>query len=211
MDAGSGPGPHSSHIHAGMPTPEDDVGGAPDLHGSSFAPIQWISDGVSLSLMFVQTYGWLLVAIGLICYFVWTRIRDRFYEMYEKSVERRELARTDPTTVVARQEAMAAARERMQREADEKSRRYAEKQKEDEERKRAERVEDWDRHQRGEGYRSRVKKPAQSDAAAASQSNPKKKRTLRDSDYNPLMGHGGGGGGFQRASGRHTFRSGGGG
>ena len=183
---------------AGTPAPGD----GPSLEGSSYSSFDWISDGMTGASLFVQTYGWFLVGIALLSYLLWTRVRDQFYALYDNAMERREIANTDPSVVIARQEAMAAARARMQREADEKSRLHAEKQMAEEERKRSERVEDWDKHQRGEGYRSRVKKTDES---------KKKKGSLRDNDYNPLMGAGGGGGGFQRASGRHTFRSSGGG
>ncbi|XP_065176316.1 selenoprotein S-like [Sycon ciliatum] len=191
---------------AGMPSPNG--GHAPDLEGAD-STMASIYSVISSPFVFLQAYGWVVVGIILVCYLIWTRVRERFYELYDRTMEKREAANMDPSVAAARQEAQAAARDRMQRDLDEKAQLYAEKQKADEERKRQEKIEDWDRHQRGEGYRNRVKKP---DEAGAQPPKGAKKRTLRDSDYNPLTGDssGGGGGGFRRASGRHTFRSGGG-
>ena len=54
-----------------------------------------------------------------------------------------------------------------------------------EEQQRQEKIEDWERHQKGMGYRSKTSKPT---------TEPSK--TLKADNSNPLMGHGSSGGEF---------------
>uniref|UniRef100_A0A3B1IMP6 Selenoprotein S n=1 Tax=Astyanax mexicanus TaxID=7994 RepID=A0A3B1IMP6_ASTMX len=101
----------------------------------------------------------------------------------------------DPVSVVRRQEALEASRQRMQAELDAKAAEFKEKQQRMEEEKRQQKIEMWDSMKEGKSYIGKAKLSQNSDEAASSSTvlKPKTdKKPLRSSGYNPLTGDGGG-------------------
>ncbi|CAG0914819.1 unnamed protein product [Notodromas monacha] len=119
--------------------------------------------------------------------------------------EQSSITEPDPDVVVRRQEEMEAARQRLQAQYDERARVHAERMKEKEEKNRATAVSEWEKHQGGQGYRSKVKASEEQEAAAlraanelnnvsgvgSSSSGPSSRpaRRMRP-EFNPLMGQG---------------------
>ncbi|XP_010141273.1 PREDICTED: selenoprotein S, partial [Buceros rhinoceros silvestris] len=99
--------------------------------------------------------------------------------------------------VVRRQEALLAARLRMQEKLNADVERYKEKQKQLEEEKRRHKIAMWESMQEGKSYKGNLKLNQQEVASGSStipailKSKPNKK-PLRGGGYNPLSGEGGG-------------------
>ncbi|NWJ06066.1 SELS protein, partial [Crypturellus undulatus] len=109
----------------------------------------------------------------------------------------RPAAPEEPDLVVKRQEALAAARLRMQEELNAQAEKYKEKQKQIEEEKRRQKIAMWESMQEGKSYKGNLKLNQQELESGASTSStvskPKaNKRPLRSGGYNPLSGEGGG-------------------
>ncbi|NXI58691.1 SELS protein, partial [Chloroceryle aenea] len=106
-------------------------------------------------------------------------------------------AAVEPEAVVRRQEALAAARLRMQEQLNAQAERYKEKQKQLEEEKRRQKIAMWESMQEGKSYKGNLKLNQQevesgaSTSSAVPKSKPNKK-PLRGGGYNPLSGEGGG-------------------
>ncbi|XP_010077352.1 PREDICTED: selenoprotein S [Pterocles gutturalis] len=104
---------------------------------------------------------------------------------------------SEPELVVRRQEALAAARLRMQEELNAQAERYKEKQRRLEEEKRRQKIAMWESMQEGKSYKGNLKLNQQEVESGASTSSavPKSKQNkkpLRGGGYNPLSGEGGG-------------------
>ncbi|XP_075753039.1 selenoprotein S isoform X1 [Pelodiscus sinensis] len=101
----------------------------------------------------------------------------------------------EPDVVVRQQEALAAARIRMQEELNAQAEKYKEKQRQLEEEKRRQKIAMWESMQEGKSYKEkRNQQEVESDASVSStipKSKPNKK-PLRGAGYNPLSGEGGG-------------------
>ncbi|XP_056202744.1 selenoprotein S isoform X1 [Falco biarmicus] len=103
----------------------------------------------------------------------------------------------EPDVVVRRQEALAAARLRMQEELNAQAERYKEKHRQLEEEKRRQKIAMWESMQEGKSYKGNLKLNQQevesgaSTSSAVPKSKPNKK-PLRGGGYNPLSGEGGG-------------------
>ncbi|XP_043934618.1 selenoprotein S [Protopterus annectens] len=137
-------------------------------------------------------YGWYIFFGVIALYLLVQRMRQI------KGLKRKVSVSTeDPSVVVRREEALEAARRRMQEELNAKAELYREKQKQLEEEKRKQKIEMWESMQEGKSYKGKLK--LNQDAGESSASNlatrpkPKSdKKSLRGSDYNPLSGSGGG-------------------
>lgn len=142
----------------------------------------------------VESYGWFLLALVFALLFLIYKLRPYLERVQHQREERDYYKKFDAGTVLKRQEAMEVARQKLQEEHDRKAAEYAAAQQEREEKKRQERIDDWDRHLEGKGYRSKVKTPDTTPSASGSStsSGKKPKKPLRDPDYNPLMGASGG-------------------
>lgn len=133
-------------------------------------------------LAFISFYGWTIVFIFVVANLLWSQFRPKWRQWRA----RRQQLQLDmeyhrnPDLLIAREEAVARSRQRLQEEHDVLSRQHAEKVKELEEKKRREKIEQWEKVQR-------VK--LTNDTARQSQSGPSS--GLRGS-YNPLTGSGGG-------------------
>ncbi|XP_063585024.1 selenoprotein S-like isoform X1 [Penaeus indicus] len=178
---------------------EMDVEDVEGLHPSSLHPQtpQIISQFIYNVMTLITSFGWYVVGLSALGYFLWLRLRpkvNQWKEQRERDQEAAELHK-NPDKVLARERAIEAARQRMQEEYNKRAIAHAEKVQEVEEKKRQERIEDWERHERGEGYRNKTRHTAAPAAAvpgpSASQSKPSGKPRLRP-EYNPLTGEGGG-------------------
>ncbi|GFS20714.1 selenoprotein S [Elysia marginata] len=104
----------------------------------------------------LQQYGWfILIGIALVAY-LYNRYRPHL-DQWQEQREANSYKKMDEGVAQARMEAMDRARQRMQAQLDEQAKEFAEKQRQKEEEKRQARLEDWDRHQEGKGYRSKTK------------------------------------------------------
>ncbi|KFP90677.1 Selenoprotein S, partial [Apaloderma vittatum] len=101
----------------------------------------------------------------------------------------------EPDVVVRRQEALAAARLRMQEELNAQAERYKERQRQLEEEKRRQKIAMWESMQEGKSYKGNLKLNQPEVESGASSAVPKSKpnkKPLRGGGYNPLSGEGGG-------------------
>ncbi|KAK2171822.1 hypothetical protein NP493_1022g00001 [Ridgeia piscesae] len=108
------------------------------------------------AVVFLQNYGWYIVIAVIILMFIRRHFEPYLRRLFDKMEQRRETY-VDPDVAERRLEAMESHRQRLQEEFDAKAARFAEEQKKKEEEKRKAKIEDWDRHLMGEGYRSRTR------------------------------------------------------
>ncbi|XP_064618261.1 selenoprotein S-like [Liolophura sinensis] len=109
-------------------------------------------------LQVLEQYGWFLLLGAILIYFFWGKLEQKFRQFQEKQ-EEKNLKKYDSNTAQRRLESMAAARQRLQEKYDSEARVFAEHQRKKEEEKRKERIDDWDRHLEGKGYRNKFKPP----------------------------------------------------
>ncbi|XP_023151905.1 selenoprotein S [Amphiprion ocellaris] len=152
-------------------------------------------DVTSLALTvgeFLSQYGWYLLAVTVMTYLLIQRLSKRRSTQNGSS----SLPQTpqDAAFVARRQEAMEAARRKMQEELDAKAAIFRDKQKQQEEEKRRQKIEVWESMQQGKSYKGAAKLSQTSEEAnSSSLLKPKTdKKPLRSADYNPLTGQGGG-------------------
>lgn len=141
----------------------------------------------------LERYGWVIVLCLVICWFLFEKLKPQLYEWKTRRDEYNDKKNEDPEKVCSQQEKQATARRRMQEKIDADAERHKERQQQLEMERRREKIEDWERHQDGQGYRSKTKMPDTSNQTPGFiKPKPKFKNTLRQSDYNPLTGQGGG-------------------
>ncbi|XP_029431235.1 selenoprotein S [Rhinatrema bivittatum] len=131
-------------------------------------------------------YGWYILFGGIATYLLIQRLAGSLRQSREDAPD----ATADPAMVVRQQEAVVAARLRMQEELDAQAEKYKEKQKLLEEEKRRQKIEMWESLQGGKSYKGTLKRTQEPTVqASASSAAPKpEKRPMRRSDYNPLSG-----------------------
>ncbi|XP_025055351.1 selenoprotein S [Alligator sinensis] len=144
----------------------------------------------------LSAYGWYLLLACVAVYLLMQKVSE--------STRARRRSRPDPPgaaaepdAVVRRQEALAAARLKMQEELNAQAEKYKEKQRELEEEKRRQKIAMWESMQEGKSYKGNLKLNQQETASSPSTSSavPKPKpdkKPLRGGGYNPLSGEGGG-------------------
>ncbi|XP_022188199.2 selenoprotein S [Nilaparvata lugens] len=138
-----------------------------------------LTDGIDTGLGFLSQYGWYL-ALGVLTLIAFrTKIENALYDIYEARQKRQyeEKCKKDPDFARQRQQAIEAARKKMQDELDRKAKEAAEKQKEREEKKRQEFL-DSTKDQGGN-------KLGSSDDKGSSSSS---KKLANKPEYFPLMG-----------------------
>ncbi|MEQ2191031.1 hypothetical protein XENOCAPTIV_018867 [Xenoophorus captivus] len=140
---------------------------------------------------FLSLYGWYLLAVTFTVFLLIQQLRKRrSSQSQQDSVPQTQL---DASLVTKRQEAMEAARRKMQEELDAKAAIFKEKQRQQEEEKRRQKIEEWESMKQGKSCKGH--KPSESSEEASSSSTVLKPKTdkkpLRSPDYNPLMGQGG--------------------
>ncbi|XP_013420916.1 selenoprotein S [Lingula anatina] len=141
------------------------------------------------AVSFLKQYGWFVILGLIVITFLWHKIKPHLQQWLKKIEDQKEYTRykDDPDLAQRRFEAMEKSRKALQEQLDRQAEVYTEKQKEIEEKKRQLKIQDWDNHLQGKGYRSKVK-PGQPTDMENQQPKPKKKNVYRTSDYNPLMG-----------------------
>ncbi|XP_041640908.1 selenoprotein S isoform X1 [Cheilinus undulatus] len=140
----------------------------------------------------LSQYGWHLLVVSVLVYLLIQHLMKRFRQREQHAEPQ---THQDVASVVRNQEAMEAARRRMQEELDAKAAAFREKQKQVEEEKRKQKIEMWDSMQQGKSYKGAQRAVQTSEEAGPSTTvlKPKTdKKPLRGSDYNPLTGEGGG-------------------
>ncbi|XP_026276455.1 selenoprotein S [Frankliniella occidentalis] len=150
---------------------------------------------ISEAILFVQqiyaTYGWYILGSVILGLYVWSKVKPH-YEKWRKQKEDDEYAakvHKNPDLYRARQEAIVAARLRMQEEHDRMAKVKAERAKELEDQKR----EDWIARQSGSGGQRLGNQ--QNISNTEPQPGPSKKKSSSfKPEYNPLMGAGSSGG-----------------
>ncbi|NWU91856.1 SELS protein, partial [Upupa epops] len=144
----------------------------------------------------LSSYGWYLLLAGVAIYLLVQKLSQSLAGR-SSSQQRAAGADEEPEAVVRRQEALAAARLRMQEELNAQAERYKEKQRQLEEEKRRQKIAMWESMQEGKSYKGNLKlnqqevEPVASTSSAVPKSKPNKK-PLRGGGYNPLSGEGGG-------------------
>ncbi|XP_017718874.1 PREDICTED: selenoprotein S isoform X2 [Rhinopithecus bieti] len=144
----------------------------------------------------LASYGWYIVFSCILLYVVFQKLSARLRALRQRQLDRA-AASVEPDVVVKRQEALAAARLKMQEELNAQVEKHKEKLKQLEEEKRRQKIEMWDSMQEGKSYKGNAKKPQEEDSAGPSTSSVVVKRKsdrkpLRGGGYNPLSGEGGG-------------------
>ncbi|XP_028021516.2 selenoprotein S isoform X1 [Balaenoptera acutorostrata] len=159
----------------------------------------------------LATYGWYIVFSCILLYVVFQKLSTRLRALRQRQLDRAPAA-LEPDIVVKRQEALAAARLKMQDELNAQVEKHKEKLRQLEEEKRRQKIEMWDSMQEGKSYKGNTRKPqlrwvfvaarglslvAEEDSPGPSTSSviPKRKsdrKPLRRGGYNPLSGEGGG-------------------
>ncbi|XP_045416837.1 selenoprotein S isoform X2 [Eulemur rufifrons] len=142
----------------------------------------------------LATYGWYIVFSCILLYVVFQKLSTRLRALRQRQLDRAAAA-VEPDVVVKRQEALAAARLKMQEELNAQVEKHKEKLRQLEEEKRRQKIEMWDSMQEGKSYKGNAKKPQEEDNSGTSSVIPKRKsdrKPLRGGGYNPLSGEGGG-------------------
>lgn len=143
----------------------------------------------------LSSYGWYILLAAVAVYLVVQKVSRSLAARPSGRPGAAEAAE-EPDVVVRRQEALAAARLRMQEELNAQAERYKEKQRQLEEEKRRQKIAMWESMQEGKSYKGNLKLNQQevesgASASAVPKSKPNKK-PLRGGGYNPLSGEGGG-------------------
>uniref|UniRef100_A0A2I3HK88 Selenoprotein S n=1 Tax=Nomascus leucogenys TaxID=61853 RepID=A0A2I3HK88_NOMLE len=143
----------------------------------------------------LATYGWYIVFSCILLYVVLQKLSTRLRALRQRQLDRAAAA-VEPDVVVKRQEALAAARLKMQEELNAQVEKHKEKLKQLEEEKRRQKIEMWESMQEGKSYKGNAKKPQEEDSPGPSTSSVLKRKSdrkpLRGGGYNPLSGEGGG-------------------
>ncbi|XP_069722906.1 selenoprotein S isoform X1 [Phaenicophaeus curvirostris] len=143
----------------------------------------------------LASYGWYILLAAVIVYLLIQKV-SRSWAARPSSWPGAADVSVEPDIVVRRQEALAAARLRMQEELNAQAERYKEKQRQLEEEKRRQKIAMWESMQEGKSYKGNLKlnqevESGASTSSAVPKSKPNKK-PLRGGGYNPLSGEGGG-------------------
>ncbi|KAM9312790.1 selenoprotein S [Gastrophryne carolinensis] len=166
----------------GVPAAKPDI----ELEWSSF-----LQETVGTTL---SNYGWFIL-FGCIVLYI---LKQKFSPSISSLITTTQTSPADPDEVVRRQEAVAAARLKMQEQLNAQAEKYKEKQKQVEEEKRRQKIESWESLKEGKSCKiasrlSQPQEPSPSTSAPSSAPKPKPdRRPLKSSGYNPLTGDGGG-------------------
>uniref|UniRef100_A0A6J0SUP1 Selenoprotein S n=1 Tax=Pogona vitticeps TaxID=103695 RepID=A0A6J0SUP1_9SAUR len=138
-------------------------------------------------------YGWYILFTLIAVYLLAQKLAKRFRST---RVPHLDATAVDPDVVVRQQEALLAARKRMQDELDAQAEKFKEKQRKLEEEKRRQKIAMWESMQEGKSYKTTLRQnqePEPGASTSTAESKPKsRRRPLRDGGYNPLSGEGGG-------------------
>lgn len=137
-------------------------------------------------------YGWFVLFLSVGAYLLVQHLAKK-WSSYSSS----EPEPVDPVSVSRKQEAMEAARLRMQEDLNAKAALFKERQEQLEEEKRKQKIEQWENLKSGKSSKASARSTQSTEPDEASTSTaglkPKTdKKPLRDAGYNPLSGGGGG-------------------
>ncbi|KAK2501885.1 hypothetical protein MC885_019131 [Smutsia gigantea] len=132
----------------------------------------------------LATYGWYIVFSCILLYVVFQKLSTRLRALRQRQLDRAAAA-VEPDIVVKRQEALAAARLKMQEELNAQVEKHKEKLRKLEEEKRRQKIEMWDSMQEGKSYKGNARRSQEEESPGPSTSSviPKRK-----SDRKPLRG-----------------------
>jgi len=156
------------------------------------------------SLISYLSNPWALLILAYLLYRIYGKLKDRFvdpiYDRYDEWRERKRMneeaaqIKKNPDQYRSKMEAMERARNRLQEQYERSTQEWREKQAILDEKRRQQDIEDWENHQQGKGYKSRVQSGEDKEREALEQqARIKGKKGFRP-EYNPLMGMGGGSG-----------------
>ncbi|GFQ64787.1 uncharacterized protein TNCT_85201 [Trichonephila clavata] len=134
-------------------------------------PVQSIFDQITGVL---SAYGWTILFILVVANLIWSHLYPK-YRRWRERLEEQEMEaeyKKDPSRIIARDEAMARARQKMQEEHDRLAQEHEEKMKEKERQKREEKL-------------------AAMESLAHGKPKPSNNSSSLRQEYNPLMGTGG--------------------
>eukprot|EP00794_Sanderia_malayensis_P012022 gene12022-13263_t len=158
----------------------------PPLENTNPETLVKLSFGV---VTFFEKYGWLVVLAIVSVWLIIEKFKPVFYKWRHDIQEYQDKKNEDPNEVFKQQESMELARRKMQEKLNADAARHKERQDELAMQKRREKIEDWERHRLGKGYRSKLKKSDENeDLQSNTKPKPKFKKPLRQNDYNPLTG-----------------------
>ncbi|XP_063170033.1 selenoprotein S [Candoia aspera] len=141
----------------------------------------------------VSDYGWYILFGLIVVYLLIQKLSKNLQVTKEPRVP---ITAVAPDVVVKQQEALLAARMKMQEELNAQAEKFKEKQKMLEEEKRRQKIAMWESMQEGKSYKETLQhnqepKPGASTSKAVTKPKPSRK-PLRGDGYNPLSGEGGG-------------------
>ncbi|KAK2147682.1 hypothetical protein LSH36_541g01039 [Paralvinella palmiformis] len=106
---------------------------------------------------FLEQYGWYVLITVITILYLYAKLSSYFTRKNLAWNRSTDYAQYDSEEVFRRQEAMDAARRRLQEQHEAMAEKYLEEQKKREEEKRKQKIEEWNRHLEGKGYRSKIK------------------------------------------------------
>lgn len=145
----------------------------------------FLSQVVFFVTSFVVQNGWLCVGLAIACYYLWTKFQPKVQELKARRERDNEAAEyhKDPDKFMAKERAIAAARQRMQDDYNKKSEQNLEELKLREEQKRQQKLEEYAHLPAG-------RRINETNNSASSNTVTKKKDTGKPKlrpEYNPLM------------------------
>eukprot|EP00088_Acartia_fossae_P056017 TRINITY_DN6516_c0_g1_i5.p1 TRINITY_DN6516_c0_g1~~TRINITY_DN6516_c0_g1_i5.p1 ORF type:complete len:238 (-),score=82.37 TRINITY_DN6516_c0_g1_i5:801-1475(-) len=178
---------------------------------------------IKYSILTYFTNPWALLILAFLLYKIYGAIKVKYINpLLDRVADYRELkameaeaafVKKNPDQYRAKMERMEEARARLQQQYEASAQQWKQKQLELEEKRRQQEIEDWESHQKGEGYRNRSTGKEDKEREALEQAAKLKKEKKNGGpsglrpEYNPLMGAGGGGSNYRAA--RRNFSRGG--
>ncbi|XP_062998253.1 LOW QUALITY PROTEIN: selenoprotein S [Elgaria multicarinata webbii] len=141
----------------------------------------------------LSDYGWYILFSLIAIYLLVQKLPKSFRGPRRSHLD---AAAVEPDAVVRRQEALLAARLKMQEELNTQAEKFKEKQRKVEEEKRKQKIAMWESMQEGKSYKETLKQNQEPEPGASTSAAVPKPRSkgkpLRNAGYNPLSGEGGG-------------------
>ncbi|XP_055479272.1 selenoprotein S isoform X2 [Psammomys obesus] len=134
----------------------------------------------------LASYGWYVLFSCILLYIVIQKLSVRLRALRQRQLDQAD-AVLEPDAVVKRQEALAAARLRMQEDLNAQVEKHKEKLRQLEEEKRRQKIEMWDSMQEGRSYRRNPGRPQEEDGPGPSTSSSVTRKGK--SDKKPLRGN----------------------
>jgi len=190
--------------------PEVTVETVPDnIETEHVRPSYSTLDYIYYSTLAYFSNPWALLILAFLFYKLYYRLRPYIAEpvsyhwnvLMEKRAQAEEAARykRNPDEFRRKVESLENARLRLQEKYERDAQQALEKRQEAEEKRREQEIQEWEDHLAGKGYKNRANKDCDKDREALRQQAVVKGKKGFKPEYNPLMGSGGGGGGYRPA------------